>query len=132
MRLRKTSTSSSGSLSRLHFTLPWFLQYVSPTRILTNAQVSYYTPLVRVYSEDFPPLKPIPPMTKKKNTHLPLPDPLPFSSLPRRRPTRHLRLMRAHILLGQSRALLLMRLEVRFLAITIAVVHAMALETLLE
>lgn len=65
-------------------------------------------------------------------THLPFSDSLALTRLPGRCATRHLGLVMLHILLCQRRALLLVRLEMRLLAVAVAVRNAMALETLLE
>jgi hypothetical protein len=51
---------------------------------------------------------------------------------PRRRPTRQLRLMSLHILLGKRRTDLLMRLVVRLLAVFVAVESAMTFVAILQ
>lgn len=65
-------------------------------------------------------------------THLPLLQP-PIPITPsRRRPTRHLGLIRLTILLRKASAHFLVRLEMRFLALFTAVPLAVAFQTLLE
>lgn len=69
---------------------------------------------------------------RKPKTHLPLPDPFSFPSLPRWRSTCHLRRVLLYVRLRQRCALFLMCLEVRLLTVAVAVAHAVTFEALLE
>jgi hypothetical protein len=71
--------------------------------------------------------------TRTHQTHLPLlQSSIPRAFCTRSRSARHFRLMRFGVLLREAGAHLLVHLEIRFLAVLVAVDHAMTLETLLQ